>query len=80
MRKRGLHARELGGGSHGYLGITMINKKHKGIAGHDYMTTHNPGTVPIMCSNATGFQIVAAQDLHKRAAGYINKNKMLQRP
>ena len=56
---------ELGGGDHGYLGLTKSSEKHNTVTGHDFNAHANPGALPTFPVNATQRQIDQANASHK---------------
>ena len=48
---------ELGGGTHGYLGLLLRSDKFNAVTGHNFNAHVNPGVLPTFPPNATQYQI-----------------------
>ena len=57
----------LGGGNHGYLGLILKPAKYQTVTGHEFHPHPNPGALPTLPTNATQYQIIAANAQHKEA-------------
>ena len=57
---------ELGGGMHGYLGVTMSGPEYLAATGEEFHPHTNPGTTSTFPENGTQYQIAAARESHKK--------------
>ena len=57
---------ELGGGRHGYLGITMNTTEYNAVTSETFTAHTNPGSVPTIEEGATQHQIAHAKEVHKK--------------
>ena len=64
---------ELGGGMHGYLGVTMSDVEHTSKFETNFTPHVYPELLPDYPQNATQHQIAAAKDLHTRGIKLFNE-------
>ena len=70
---------ELGGGLHGYLGMTMSGVEHATITNETFDAYTNPGPMPTIATDATQYQIVAAKELHKKKLNLFKEQRFVER-
>jgi hypothetical protein len=63
----------LGGGQHGYLGLTMNHNRYNTLTGQAFVPPINPGPLPIIPANADGPQIAAIERTHKECTRLYNE-------
>ena len=57
---------ELGGGMHGYLGITMTYMEYATVTITSFKAYTNLGPLPTIVPDATKYKIAVAKELHKK--------------
>ena len=70
---------ELGGGMHGYLGITMTGVEYATVATTTFEAYTNPGPLPTIAPDATQYQIAAAKELHKKQLNLFKEQRFVER-
>lgn len=70
---------ELGGGSHGYLGLTIVEVEYLTVAIEAFEPTENPGTVPTILENATQHQIAYAKEEYKKKLELFKEQRFVAR-
>ena len=70
---------ELGGGMHGYLGITMTGVEYATVATTTFVAYTNPGPLPTIATDATQYQIAAAKELHKKELNLFKEQRFVER-
>ena len=72
-------ATTLGGRSHGHLGLVISPTAYARIAPRiPYLRTENPGFLEII-RDGTQYQIVQAQEVHRRALKVFNETNLLEK-
>ena len=66
---------ELGGGVHGYLGVTMSNAEYASKFRTNFTPHVHPGPLPDYSQNTTQHQIAAAKNLHTRGIKLFNEQR-----
>ena len=59
------YSTELGGGSHGYLGLILAPAKYQLVTGHEFEPHPNPGSIPTFPEHPTQPQIAQISNTHK---------------
>ena len=70
---------ELGGGNHGYLGITMTATEYLNVASVEFINHTNPGSIPTIADTATQSQIAMAKEQHKKRLELFKEQRFLER-
>lgn len=70
---------ELGGGRHGYLGLTMSTTEYNTVAREAFTGHTNPGALPTIPTGATQHQITHAKEEHKKQLKLFKEQRFVER-
>ena len=70
---------ELGGGRHGYLGLTMSTTEYNNAVSEVFTAHTHPGALPTIPEGATQHQITYAKEEHKKQLKLFKEQRFVER-